>query len=186
MEPDIRTAIIFPWETCQDSRVKGTINNDVERHQKNMVNVENQIFVFQDSSPVDLNSKTLRIIHFNDVYNIEGFDTEPFGGAARFKTAIDFFQNKKNLVLFSGDAFSPSTLSLFSKGTQMIECLNKFKINAAVVGNHEFDMGVDIFKELVNLSNFPWILTNLYDAETMKPFLDLKTQVITNVNKLKE
>ncbi|RNA21523.1 hypothetical protein BpHYR1_033257 [Brachionus plicatilis] len=31
MEPDIRTAIIFPWETCQDSRVKGTINNDVER-----------------------------------------------------------------------------------------------------------------------------------------------------------
>ncbi|RNA30447.1 mannosylglucosyl-3-phosphoglycerate phosphatase isoform X2 [Brachionus plicatilis] len=141
-----------------------------------MVNVENQIFVFQDSSPVDLNSKTLRIIHFNDVYNIEGFDTEPFGGAARFKTAIDFFQNKKNLVLFSGDAFSPSTLSLFSKGTQMIECLNKFKINAAVVGNHEFDMGVDIFKELVELSNFPWILTNLYDAETMKPFLDLKTQ----------
>ncbi|RNA32238.1 hypothetical protein BpHYR1_023154 [Brachionus plicatilis] len=32
MEPDIRAAIIFPWETCQDSRVKETINNDVERH----------------------------------------------------------------------------------------------------------------------------------------------------------
>ncbi|RNA07755.1 hypothetical protein BpHYR1_028608 [Brachionus plicatilis] len=31
MEPDIRTAIIFLWGTCQDSRVKGTINNDVER-----------------------------------------------------------------------------------------------------------------------------------------------------------
>ncbi|RNA04122.1 hypothetical protein BpHYR1_008072, partial [Brachionus plicatilis] len=27
----IRTAIIFPWETCQDSLVNGTINNDVER-----------------------------------------------------------------------------------------------------------------------------------------------------------
>ncbi|RNA21345.1 hypothetical protein BpHYR1_042222, partial [Brachionus plicatilis] len=39
-------------------------------------------------------------------------------------------------------------------------------------------MGVDIFKELVELSNFPWILINLYDAETMEPFLDLKTQCL--------
>lgn len=78
-----------------------------------MVNVENQIQVFQDSTPVNSNSKTLRIIHFNDVYNIEGFEAEPSGGAARFKTALDFFQNKENLVFFSGDAFSPSTCILF-------------------------------------------------------------------------
>lgn len=106
---------IFSFKNMIDWQSILIINNEFflwyfyVQDQKKMVNVENQIFVFQDSSPVDLNSKTLRIIHFNDVYNIEGFDTEPFGGAARFKTAIDFFQNKKNLVLFSGDAFSPST-----------------------------------------------------------------------------
>lgn len=125
-----------------------------------MVHIQNQTFAYQDSAKPDPNAKQLRIIHFNDVYNIEGFDSEPSGGASRFKTALDFFQNKKNLVLFSGDAFSPSTciyfnylnnfsylffvqVSLFSKGAQMVECLNKFNINAAVVGNHEFGKKID-------------------------------------------
>lgn len=55
-------------------------------------------------------TKTLKIIHFNDVYNIEGFQKEPVGGASRFLTAINSFnKDKDNLIVFSGDAFSPST-----------------------------------------------------------------------------
>jgi 2',3'-cyclic-nucleotide 2'-phosphodiesterase (5'-nucleotidase family) len=54
--------------------------------------------------------KTLRIIHFNDVYNIEPDTREPLGGAARFLTAINIVKSEEPcLVLFSGDAFSPST-----------------------------------------------------------------------------
>ena len=53
--------------------------------------------------------RELRIIHFNDVYNIEGRKHEPVGGAARFKTALEILRKKKNsIVLFSGDAVSPS------------------------------------------------------------------------------
>ena len=57
------------------------------------------------------NKKELTIIHFNDVYEIEEEKTEPIGGAARFCTALELEQSKnktKNLVLFSGDGFSPS------------------------------------------------------------------------------
>lgn len=51
----------------------------------------------------------LVIIHFNDVYNVESrISPEPIGGAARFCTAVKSFQHLHPLVLFSGDAFSPS------------------------------------------------------------------------------
>ncbi len=54
--------------------------------------------------------KRLRILHFNDVYNIEESKTEPKAGASRFLTAIKMFQIEEPcLVLFSGDAFSPSS-----------------------------------------------------------------------------
>ena len=55
---------------------------------------------------------SIRIIHFNDVYNIEPRDKEPVGGAARFKTAIDSLGDSEPLVLFSGDALAPSSSML--------------------------------------------------------------------------
>lgn len=55
---------------------------------------------------------SLTILHFNDVYNIEGRDKEPVGGAARFKTCLDKFSHLKPLTLFSGDALSPSNSEL--------------------------------------------------------------------------
>lgn len=51
----------------------------------------------------------LSILHFNDVYNIDSNTAvEPIGGAARFCTAIKSLAHLDPLVLFSGDAFSPS------------------------------------------------------------------------------
>lgn len=51
----------------------------------------------------------LIILHYNDVYNVEARPSpEPVGGAARFCTAIKSFQHLNPLILFSGDAFSPS------------------------------------------------------------------------------
>lgn len=54
------------------------------------------------------------ILHFNDVYDIEEQIREPKGGAARFLFAVNQLRSclKKNVVtLFSGDIFSPSSLS---------------------------------------------------------------------------
>jgi 5'-nucleotidase len=59
------------------------------------------------------NSKRLRIIHFNDVYNIESDTKEPKGGAARFASLVKTLKAQEpSLVLFSGDAFAPSTRNL--------------------------------------------------------------------------
>ena len=55
---------------------------------------------------------SITILHFNDVYNIEGREKEPKGGVARFKTAMEEHQHLDPLVLFSGDALSPSNSEL--------------------------------------------------------------------------
>lgn len=59
-------------------------------------------------------AQNLVIIHFNDVYNVEPRNgMEPVGGAARFCSAVKSFQHLQPLVLFSGDAFSPSMCEYF-------------------------------------------------------------------------
>lgn len=65
--------------------------------------------IYEKNDVIDVNS-TLNIIHFNDVYNIEGSDLDPVGGAARFLTALEnVIKKAPTLVLFSGDALSPSS-----------------------------------------------------------------------------
>ena len=50
----------------------------------------------------------LTILHFNDVYELEERSREPVGGASRFKSRFDSLKHLNPLVVFSGDAISPS------------------------------------------------------------------------------
>ncbi|EDW08845.2 uncharacterized protein Dmoj_GI19339, isoform B [Drosophila mojavensis] len=114
--------------------------------------------------------KPLTILHYNDVYNIESMaETEPVGGAARFATAIKSFAHLNPLVLFSGDAFSPSMLSTFTQGEQMIPVLNQVGTHCAVFGNHDFDHGLDVLVKLIKQTDFPWLMSNVVDNETGRP-----------------
>jgi 5'-nucleotidase len=66
-------------------------------------------------------SPDLRILHFNDVYDIQPDTREPVGGFARFQTVLKRYNeiaggDSKTLTLFSGDAFNPSLESIFTKG----------------------------------------------------------------------
>ncbi len=80
-----------------------------------MIPIKNRFQIHRNDSKMNSKKdrKNLRIIHFNDVYNIEGSDQEPFGGASRFKTVLDSLQEEgPALLVFSGDAFSPSKSKL--------------------------------------------------------------------------
>lgn len=89
------------------------------------------------------NKQPLHIIHFNDVYQIGENSKDPVGGVARFKTAIDSFKEVKPLLVFSGDAFSPSTLTPITQGEHMVFPLNNFGVDVACIGNHEFDIELE-------------------------------------------
>ncbi|XP_059616059.1 snake venom 5'-nucleotidase isoform X1 [Phlebotomus argentipes] len=122
-----------------------------------------------------LSKDGITILHFNDVYNIEPNSVaEPIGGAARFATAIHSFRDLKPLVLFSGDAFSPSMLSTYTQGEQMIPVLNAVSVKCAVFGNHDFDHGLDVLSKWVDRCHFPWLMSNVVDNETGRPLGDGK------------
>lgn len=104
------------------------------------------------------------IIHFNDCYNIEPGPQS--SGAAGFLTAINQHRYLNPMILFSGDIISPSFISTFTKGEQMIPVLNDIRVDCAVFGNHEFDYGVDNLIEFVKRTTFPWLLSNVIDKET--------------------
>ncbi|CAB3979105.1 5 -nucleotidase-like isoform X2 [Paramuricea clavata] len=136
--------------------------------------------VSQNLTNMDLNGETvlssgadkILILHFNDVYNIEPREKEPVGGAARFASKIATFQSRNPLVLFSGDALNPSMMSSITKGEQMLPVLNCLGIKAAVYGNHDFDFGVDELVDFANESNFPWLMSNVFDKHTKRPLAE--------------
>lgn len=114
----------------------------------------------QSSEPI------LRILHFNDVYDIQPKSKTGDAGACNFKAYLDKYRNTNTLTLFSGDAFSPSLLSGIFRGEQMVQCLNTYQIDVACYGNHEFDFDIDHTIELAKQCNFPWLLGNLVDLRT--------------------
>jgi len=65
----------------------------------------------------------VRILHFNDVYHVEGGSRDPVGGISRFQTLCNYYRNDASfhqrpelITLFSGDAFNPSLESSVTKG----------------------------------------------------------------------
>ena len=46
-------------------------------------------------------------------------------------------------------------------------------------------MGLDVLVDLIAKSNYPWLMSNVFDACTLKPLLDLKTKLIIEMNGIK-
>ncbi|CAJ1391032.1 unnamed protein product, partial [Effrenium voratum] len=129
--------------------------------------------------------KKMTILHFNDVYNVEGRVKEPVGGIARFVTRIRELKAEsmargehEAVVLFSGDAFNPSLMSTSTYGKHMVKALNAVGIHTACYGNHDFDFGVDQLEELAAQNNFPWLISNVSDKKTGRP---LANGIVTRV-----
>ncbi len=145
-----------------------------------------------DHAPVAANSDacrpkaaSLRIIHFNDVYNVWAADRgDNCGGAARFVALIDSyfeggsrFSGENPLVLFSGDLFNPSVASTVTLGAHMVPVINKMHVAASVYGNHDFDLGLSNLCLLRDQCNFPWLISNVIDKSTNEPLAGGKITV---------
>ncbi|KAK6355436.1 hypothetical protein TWF696_004533 [Orbilia brochopaga] len=133
----------------------------------------------------------VRLIHFNDVYNIGASSREPVGGAARFISLVKHYRHADEfkdlpglLVFFSGDAYNPSLESTVTKGKHMPPILNAIGVDAACAGNHDFDYSPENFAHLAKLCEFPWLAANLYlDG---KPIGDCKrTTMVTTTDGIK-
>ncbi|TFK22405.1 Metallo-dependent phosphatase [Coprinopsis marcescibilis] len=118
-------------------------------------------------------STVLNIAHFNDVYQVssqkinkdETIDVTKF--ASLLESITDKWEERdEGLIVFSGDLFSPSIESSITRGRHMPRIINNLNVDIAIVGNHEFDFGYPRLAELVNLTAFPWLLSNILDEDT--------------------
>ncbi len=125
------------------------------------------------------------IIHFNDVYEIQPVKKGKYGGAARVATLIKELGGQENLILFSGDAFSPSIMSSVFKGKQMVDVFNRLGLDYATFGNHEFDFGPEVAAQRVKESKFTWISTNLVDKRTGEGFVGAVRWALVDWNGVK-
>ena len=85
------------------------------------------------------------------------------GGAVCLAGYVAQFRKEDpNLIwVVGGDMFMGHYLDSLTQGKAMIEFLNIIPPDAFVLGNHEFDYGMDVLKERITESGFPIICANI-------------------------
>jgi 2',3'-cyclic-nucleotide 2'-phosphodiesterase (5'-nucleotidase family) len=122
----------------------------------------------------------LTFLQLNDIYPLEPVDGERRGGVARLATLVREAraQNPNTVFVLAGDLISPSVMSTFLEGEQMIAAMNALGLDLAVFGNHEFDFGPDVLRQRMRESTFTWLATNVLERGAGGPFGGARAEVV--------
>ncbi len=113
--------------------------------------------------PAPLNP--VRFLLINDVYVADTM-ADGRGGLARVATVRKRLADQgKVLFVLAGDVLSPSLLSKYYGGRQMVEALNAANLDYATFGNHEFELDRDTLVARIAASNFKWLSANCATAD---------------------
>ncbi|MCE3234243.1 MAG: bifunctional metallophosphatase/5-nucleotidase [Vampirovibrio sp.] len=129
----------------------------------------------------------ITLLQVNDVYQISPVDKGKSGGLARLATLRQQIkaENPNTFLVLAGDTLSPSIASNLFQGKQMVEVWNQLGLDVATLGNHEFDFGNEVLLQRLKESNFKWVIANVVDKNTGKPFADLPPYIIKEVDGVK-
>lgn len=115
----------------------------------------------------------LTILHTNDVHS----RVEPFangrnaglGGAAKRAALIQKVrQAEKNVLLLdSGDIFQGTPYFNFFGGDVDFKLMNSMGYDAATIGNHDFDAGLEVLKKQAKTAKFPLLSANYDFSKTV-------------------
>src|ERR1700745_3173494 len=85
-----------------------------------------------------------------------------YGGLGRCAAQIRRWrrQNPNSILIDVGDVYQGTEVSLRTKGELMIDLFNHLKYNAWVIGNHEFDWGIEPFHKALQRSAMPVLAAN--------------------------
>ena len=99
-------------------------------------------------------------------------DNGPFGGAARMATVIrpERASAGRSLWLDSGDCFQGAPIFNMFKGEAEMRALSMMGLDAAVIGNHEFDLGSrNLFQQIDNWAEFQLLAANYLFEDPLNP-----------------
>jgi 5'-nucleotidase len=126
----------------------------------------------------------LTILHTNDVHSrvepfpMDGGRYQGMGGAVRRAGLIQSIRKSEEHVLLfdSGDIFQGTPYFNFYGGELEFKLMSQMRYDAATIGNHDFDAGIDgLYKQLPH-ANFPFVCANYDFSDTImngnvKPYL---------------
>ncbi|NNC83522.1 MAG: bifunctional metallophosphatase/5'-nucleotidase [Flavobacteriales bacterium] len=119
--------------------------------------------------------RTLRIIHTNDMHShIDPFpDDDPRypgqGGMAERAYMIDRLRSDVDRVLLldAGDIFQGTPYFNYFGGSLELELMSQMGYDAATMGNHDFDGGMDGFEKALEKCDFPFLCSNYDFTDTI-------------------
>jgi 5'-nucleotidase/UDP-sugar diphosphatase len=157
------------------------------------------IFIFvsiiQGVSQSGNNLREVTILHWNDfhAHNLPYQHTKKdssgnkisyfVGGASSISGYLKKFRDEKSLVLNAGDEYQGSPICSITKGFSQIPLLNLYKLDAFVLGNHDFDYGATLLDSALKQANFVVLAANLYNIS--KQNLVAKPYTIKEINGIK-
>ena len=110
---------------------------------------------------------TISILHTTDLHGhillTSDYDGRPdLGGLARCVTQIRRWrsENPHSLLLDLGDVYQGTQFALSDEGRSMIDLFNLLRYDAWIIGNHEFDWGIDPFLRALARSRMPVLAAN--------------------------
>jgi len=130
----------------------------------------------------DRETVCLSILHTTDIHGhilpTSDYDgNADRGGLARCVTQIRRWrhENPDSILIDAGDVYQGTDVSLRTRGELMIDLFNCLGYDAWVVGNHEFDWGMDCFQSALQRSAMPVLGANmLLEGKPAGEFADPK------------
>ena len=133
--------------------------------------------------------KQLVVLHTNDTHSCimplkSALPDTAIAGRGGYLRRIAMIKEERaknpDLLLFdSGDFSQGSSYYTMFKGDVEVGLMNQMGYDAATIGNHEFDFGLDTMVRIFKMANFPIVCSN-YDfkdtelKDIVKPYITLK------------
>ena len=149
------------------------------------------LFTFLPLNTEAKKHKQLVILHTNDTHSTimplnPNLDNKDIAGRGGFLRRVNMIKEQRqqhpNLLLFdSGDFSQGSGYYTLFKGEVEIGLINEMGYDAATIGNHEFDFGMENMARIFRMANFPIVCSN-YDCtgtvleDLVKPYVTLKRE----------
>lgn len=125
-------------------------------------------------------AQDVTVIYTNDLHaHVEPYSVpwiadgkRPVGGFATISTLVkqEKARNPTTFYFDAGDYFTGPYISSLTKGKAIIDILNTMSLDAASVGNHEFDHGWDNTLLQLSQAKFPILLGNVFYQNSSVPF----------------
>ena len=80
-------------------------------------------------------------------------------------------EERPSLVLAAGDMIQGHNWANLFQGESVIRLMNRMNFTAMVVGNHEFDFGLEVLKKRISEARFPLLGANVEGLPQLKPYV---------------